>query len=143
MRTFGNLLSSRPLTGVGFVVITATALLCGCRGGEPDYVLKGRVTYKAKPVPRGTVAFAAAGKSPRAAKIGADGSYEVRLPAGVYQVKVSAPPPLPPAQSAMDEFNFVSKEPPLIPDRYNEFGASGLTVDVAASDDNVQDFALQ
>ena len=127
------------------------ALLCaitGCGSGVAE--VSGTVRYDGKPLAAGTIQFLGQDGIPRAGKIQPDGTFSVGVPAGEAKVIVScvdedrlsrsaaklvgrggraAPPP-----SSYGSFS-------LIPGRYADWNASGLTV-VVRPGKTVQDFAL-
>ena len=122
------------------VILVLCASAVGCGGGRGE--VRGTVRYRGRPLTSGTVQFLAADGIPYAAPIAADGSYAVRAPAGPAKVIVSClaedrmprlarPAPAGPAgargaATARPRSGGLS----LIPERYADWGLSGLTVEV-------------
>jgi hypothetical protein len=68
----------------------------GCGAGKGS--IEGKVTYKGKPLPVGTVSVFAGDNQVLSGTIAADGSYRVLgVPAGTAILTVATPPPAPPA----------------------------------------------
>jgi hypothetical protein len=133
------------------VALGLGAVLAGCRPSQGE--LRGTVTYNGKPLQQGNVQFLAQDGIPRTARIGPDGKFMVAMPAGTAKVLVvsvdeqklgqfttalagrggpagrAAPPRMPRGSFSQ------------IPQRYADWDASGLTVEVA-SGATVHDFAL-
>ena len=126
-------------------------LLCvsigGCGGlGE----VRGTVRCNGKPLPFGTIQFLGRDGLPHAGPIGPDGTFAVAVPAGEAKVIVSCLP-----EAGTNRVNGPSTAsagraaPPasaqakrsLIPPRYADWDASGLTVRVERGP-MTQDFAL-
>ena len=63
------------------------ATLLGCEGGESKFTLQGVVRLEGTPLDRGVVNFLGRGR-PSGGPIAANGSYEVKLPAGTYDVVI-------------------------------------------------------
>lgn len=87
-------------------IMSLPMCLVGC-GGTYDATVAGQVTLDGNAVPRGTVAFIPVVSGPPAfAPIDSDGSYSIRtgreagLPAGEYQVTITANEPPAVQQSA-------------------------------------------
>jgi hypothetical protein len=121
------------------------ALAIGCEDELPPaaYLIKGRVVYQQQPLSKGNIVFFDSGEPAASTTLAADGSYEVRLVPGRYQVALSATQELPEGLSPMQQFEHVSKERPLVPTRYADYETSGLSAEVKTSDGNVQDFVLK
>lgn len=139
-----------PASVAKVLLCAAVVLLClvGCGGGPdlpPTAPVSGTVTLDGKPVPRGMVQFvpdASQGTQgpPAVGAIDSDGHYELST-AGVegavvgrHRVRVDAREPWtndddPPPES-------------LIPERYNNPGTSGLTVEVQPDTHNSIDLPL-
>lgn len=120
-------------------------LLTGCGSGPSDevYLLKGNVLYRQKPLAKGTVAFFSDGRPVGSAPLSVDGSYEAHLPQGRYRVAISVTQEMPEGLSPMEQFEYLPKGSPPIPQHYADYESSGLSTRVEATDENVQDFVLQ
>jgi hypothetical protein len=132
--------------------VLPTLLLCGsiagCGPGKAE--VTGVVRYDGKPLTHGTILFLGSDGVPCSGNIGPDGTYSVQVPIGEAQVIVNcvdeerlnrtisqavgnrgrAAPPTP----SNEKFS-------LIPQRYSDWNASGLTVRVERSK-TVKDFEL-
>jgi hypothetical protein len=101
-----------------------------------EATIKGRVTYKGKPLPGGTVVLVGAAGDTYKAPINADGSYQFRnTPAGMYKVAI---------QSG-DKAPAKGQAPPVaipIPERYQGVNTSGLSARINRGE-NVFDLDLQ
>jgi hypothetical protein len=136
----------RPWRAALLVLLLGVSVT-GCGSGQGE--VRGTVRYKGKPLPFGTIQFLGRDGLPYAGKIQPDGTFSVQVPAGEAKVIVScvdearmsrytrqltagrgriAPPP--------SSGNFS-----LIPRRYADWNASGLTVLVERGQ-TVQDFTL-
>jgi hypothetical protein len=142
--------SLNPLTS-GRAALLAL-LLCvpavGCGAGTGE--VSGTVRYNGKPLPSGTIQFLGADGIPCAARIQPDGTYSVQLPPGPTRVIVSCVDEARlnravnksaarngrMANTAAPDGNFS-----LIPQRYSDWDASGLTVQVQPGP-TTQDFNL-
>jgi hypothetical protein len=85
-----------------------------------EAIITGRVTYKGKPLPGGTVTLVGAAGDKYRAPIGADGSYRFeKTPAGMYKVTVESGK----AQAPGDGQGAVV----VIPARYRDANTSGIS----------------
>jgi len=124
-------------------------VLTGCGGGPdlpPVAPVSGSVSIDGKPLPRGTVQFvpdASKGTNgaPAVGNINATGRYTLKT-AGVegaivghHKVRVEA------RQEPKNEMDTMPLS--LIPEKYNDENASGLTFEVKAGQDNVCDLPLE
>lgn len=102
---------------------------CGCGSNTPSAVVSGKVTYKGTPVTQGLVGFLAKGSPPIGTSLRPDGTYEIELPVGDYQVRVDTPPPMPAGWKEGDPLplNLVRQ----VPEKYASFSNSGLTASVS------------
>jgi hypothetical protein len=139
-----------------FLISAVGLLVLGCgKSGSLGSSISGTLTYKAKPVPGGTLLFHANGKAFQAS-LAADGSYSVPdLPAGDYIVTIDTrhlkdvvgPEAMMRKMSGSDQIpEGMNKElskvkemrkdnPPqyrFIPDKYADVKTSGLKVTVQA-----------
>jgi hypothetical protein len=120
----------------------------GCGPGQGE--VRGTVRYNGRPLPSGTIQFLGQDGVPRAGKIQPDGTFAVRVPAGAAKVIVtcvdearlagltrrSAGGPARAAAPRLASGSFS-----LIPLRYGDWGASGLTAQVEPGGTR-QDFDL-
>ncbi len=141
-------LPRRPVSAALLTLLLAVSLTgCGARREE----VSGVVRYNGKPLSSGTIQFLGEDGIPYAGKIQPDGTFAVEVPVGEAKVIVScvdetrlarltsqmaanregrgAPPPTSAGTSS------------LIPQRYADWDASGLTVHVQRGK-TVQDFDL-
>jgi hypothetical protein len=124
-------------------------LVCGCGPKEehPETVpVQGKVTYKGKPVPKGTVTFQPDAGQPSAGEIQPDGTYQLStfapkdgaLP-GHHRVMIIA--------NTGDPTKIPGSSPgyvtpvDLVPKKYNQLGSSGLEATVS-KDKTTYDFDL-
>jgi hypothetical protein len=134
--------------GLRSVILTLLAVVvAGCGpGGPPRAPVSGTVTLDGKPLPRGTVQFAPdAGRGTNGAtgvgSIDAQGRYEIQTTGapgaivGFHQVGVVA--------CEQVDLNQTSYAPSLIPERYNNPLASGLTAEVKKGQRNVVNLELR
>jgi hypothetical protein len=126
----------KPPKGAGLIPArynVATVLLFEVRPGEQEMLLElgggsgplavgrvtGRVTYKGKPLPGGTITFVSSGGLVAGALIGSDGTYQAdRVPVGEARIAVSV-------RTLKDLPGLAA-----IPDRYADAERSGLTYTV-------------
>ena len=95
----------------GLAIALLAALSVGCGAGKGN--LEGKILYKGKALPVGTVSVFAEGNQVLSGKIGADGFYRVLdVPAGKAIVTVATPPPAPPV------FVPAVKPPPIMDPNY-------------------------
>lgn len=113
---------------------------CGARGPEMGAVV-GKITYKGKPVPSGTITFVpeTAGLPTGYGQIGQDGTYEgyteefgKGVPVGKHRIMIMAVQDNGPEAAAVA----------LLPFKYGSDRQSGLTAEVAAGANTV-DFELK
>jgi hypothetical protein len=133
--------------------VLLAALFCvpavGCGAGLGQ--VNGTVRCNGKPLPSGTIQFLGSDGVPVSAAIQPDGTFSALVPVGQAKVMVSCVDEarLKPAASRPAASNARKTTPPapgakisLIPQRYADWEASGLTV-LVATDRTVQDFNLQ
>jgi hypothetical protein len=142
--------SDRPRPGrAALLALLLGASIAGCGTGTGE--VRGTVRYNGKPLPFGTIQFLGADGIPHAAPIGPDGTFLLRVPAGAARVIVSCVD-----EARLNHFagqlaagrggRVAPPRPPsggfsLIPPRYADWNASGLTARVERGQ-TVQDFAL-
>jgi hypothetical protein len=123
--------------------VLAMALVLGCGGeSQPELAdVKGKVTYKGKPLPGGTVAFQGPdGKGRGVGPIMRDGTYSLKCPPGKVQAAVVTRPPSAESMSSVEkrpavrEVHMPSNVDPrsLPPQQYERFDTSGLSYEVKA-----------
>jgi|SRR5262245_16226834 len=140
------------------LVILVLGAAVGCKSWG---TVSGKITYKNKPIPGGSIQFLGSDGAVYSAEVNKeDGSYSVRVPSGDAQVLISCiddevmvkyvkersaagkgttdfskPPPNLPKEPPSGTFS-------LIPEKYGDFQSSGLKVTVKAGP-NTQDFPLK
>jgi hypothetical protein len=146
MIRFGLLSRLRPAQA-GFLALLLCISVAGCGWGRGE--VSGTVRFNGKPLPSGTIQFLGADGIPCAARIQPDGTFSAAVPVGEAKVIINcvdeakmnrvlgqltgrndraAPPPS-------------TKNFSLIPQRYADWNASGLSVQVEGGK-NLHDFAL-
>src|SRR5262245_21575967 len=141
----------KPVAFVGLLVAAVLPVAIGCNGsGEGLAKVKGKITYKGKPVPNGTVNFLPDdGNKPSATgEIQPDGSYALKTTAGnrpsdgavigkhkVMIVAMQDQGSLLPEQRA-------ALPPPIVPAKYTHPNTTPLTAQVEDKE-NVIDFDLK
>src|SRR5262245_21976609 len=122
------------------------ALLVGCGGDRPrTAVVQGKVTFRGKPVPNGTILFHPASGPTAQGEIRPDGTYRLTTfregdgaVLGKHKVVIVA---------MQDTGGRLPEErtplpPPIIPEKYTSIGTSDLRADVKEGE-NTLDFDLQ
>jgi hypothetical protein len=129
------------------LALLVCASIAGCGSGRGE--VSGIVRYNGKPLPAGTIQFLGSDGIPCAGKIQPDGTFSVRVPIGEAKVIVSwvdeARMSRDLGQSA-DRNGRAAPRPSatsfsLIPQRYADWNASGLSV-LVESGKTLHDFAL-
>ena len=122
-----------------FFFAFAGLLTLGCSSESPTPEMaevSGKITYKNKPLPGGTVVFQTTdGKNRGVAPIMADGTYKMKSPLGEVQAAVVTRPPSAESMSnlekrpAVREVHMPSNVDPktLPPTKYERFETSGLS----------------
>jgi hypothetical protein len=127
--------------------LTAVVLasLAGCSNDPKTAVVRGKVTYKGKPVPNGTVNFIPANGPAATGEIGRDGSYRLKTfrPGdgailGTHKVVIIAMEDVPdrPAEAGSPA------TPPIVPLKYTSLGTTDLQVEVK-DQENIIDLDLK
>jgi hypothetical protein len=133
-------------TWIIVVLVGAAIVGCGRRSGLETAPVAGKVTYRGKPVPNGTVMFVPSEGPAAYGDIGSDGSYKLTTPGvgdgaviGTHKVTITA---LQDMNSALPEQRSPTP-PPIVPARYLSDQTSGLTAEVKAKTNNEVDFDLK
>jgi hypothetical protein len=119
-------------------VVVVCALFAGCFQSGPETVLvKGKVTYKNKPVPNGTLNFFPDEGPSAYTEIKPDGSYELRAIRGKHKVVIVA---------IQDTANVLPEQrsalpPPIVPNKYTAITTTDLVAEVKDEPNNI-DFTL-
>jgi hypothetical protein len=141
MDRFRSLSCLRP-AWIGLALLCASLVGCGTGMGE----VSGTVRYNGQPLPFGTIQLLGGDGIPRAGKIGPDGTFSVQAPVGQVKVIVScvAEPRMArfdgPAAARAAPTDWSPWNSTFIPQRYADWDASGLTVQVKRG--KTQDFEL-
>jgi hypothetical protein len=159
---------SRRSVGFAWVALAGLVLGAGqgCSGGKKSdpygRVVTGKVTYQGNPVEGAFVTFASAGGNSAFGRTDAEGKYKLaasgsdKVPLGEYRVSIvkKEQQAAPGAQAVLDPEhpeNYVPPDPnappppepkDLLPAKYAQAGASGLSATVTADGENVFEFAL-
>jgi hypothetical protein len=137
----------RPWRTVLLAVVLGAAL-AGCGSGQAE--VSGTVRYNGKPLTHGTIQFLGPDGIPYAGTIQADGTFCVRVPVGQAKVIVSCVDESKLNRLTSKAAGSQNRTAPastsaaslsLIPQRYADWNASGLTV-LVKSGQTVQDIAL-
>jgi hypothetical protein len=117
--------------------VFATVVFAGCGGGPKTAPVTGKVTYRGQPLQFGSVMFQPDTGPVAKAKIESDGTFTLSTDGkpgavlGKHKVRVTCfesqspnPPPTPPGQEP-------TLGRSLIPQKYSNFGASGLEITVS------------
>ena len=127
--------------------LLSLVLLFGCtRGGDlPTAPVSGKVTYKGKPVPSGTVMFVPEKGPPATGEIGKDGSYSLGTYGkndgavlGKHKIAVTAVADM--SDRLPEDRNPLP--PPIVPSKYLSQDTSELTFEVKQGK-NVADLDLK
>lgn len=114
--------------------MTLTAVVTpGCGDGAGEPTVYGVVTYEGEPVTSGLINFLSPGGKPLGGALQPDGSYEVRLPPGDYQVRIDSPEEFAPAQLDPQGRPLPPEviKPRQVPLKFAGFESSGLKASVA------------
>ena len=123
------------------LLVCAILLATGCADDGPQkYPLTGKVTFRDKVVPAGSVTLAPQGGGKLVATaIHQDGSYRLEALPGTYHVGVaSVTPDMPTGKEAFGQ----PGPPSMVPDWYSYPGRSGIEVTVEEKEENVFDIVL-
>jgi hypothetical protein len=120
-------------------LIAALPLALGCGSDQPDaYPVRGKLTYRGKPVPSGTINFIPDSGPSASAEIQPDGSYSLMAVPGTHSVVIVA---------MQDMSNRLPEErtplpPPIVPTKYTSIATSDLKAQVEEKE-NTANFDLQ
>lgn len=143
-----NVSYPRPL----FAVLAALALLAaGCGSDRPELArVKGTVTLDGKPLSKGTITFEAVGKRPATGTIENGQITEVTtydagdgVPVGSHKIAISATEApasavvANPGEAKAPRADYMTGKS-LIPTRYNDPTASGLTAEIKSGENTVE-----
>jgi hypothetical protein len=129
--------------------ILVLALLAGCAASDqlPTAKVTGKVTYKGKPVPTGTIMFIPEGDKPSATgELKSDGTYELTTyeegdgaVLGKHSIEINA---LEDMAGKLPEQRSGTPSS-LIPDKYSNRSTSNLSAEVEDVEVNTIDFELK
>ncbi len=140
--------SQDQITRRGFwsACLLATACLSatvGCDSGQSTSSVSGKITYQGEPVTSGLINFLPERGQPLGGGLRSDGTYQFKLPAGQYKVRIDTPPAMPADWSEKDGDPLPKLPPRQLPAKYGKYPTSGLTVTVnEQSSSQVVDFIL-
>jgi hypothetical protein len=119
--------------GVAVLIAACCLMTSGCGPSQQLAPVRGKVTYKGKPLTTGVVMFQPTNGPPARGNIQPDGTFELEMlgegagaPLGPNRVRVSS------RQQSADTSTETALGKLLIPKRYTDFATSGLTIEVAA-----------
>jgi hypothetical protein len=133
MRLFGYCRSRADLR-LGRLCASIAGVVCflllpGCGSGSGDLVrVSGTVSYQGSPLEHGSLRFFGPDSRPIGCVIRQDGSYEINLPPGDFQVSVSSPPRRPASDPTDD--TPPPPDPNALPEIFSQPVTSGLTFSV-------------
>jgi hypothetical protein len=126
--------------GISCLLGPLVALVTGCGAGTGD--VTGTVSYQGKPVASGTVLIVGADSLPYYGSIQEDGTYTVpNVPLGLGKIAISCPQRVSAKGAEFAKRRSDPKKWFPLPEKYRDFAASGLTVNVAAGE-TMQDLEL-
>lgn len=132
-------LTCRFRSAIILVAICLTQAGCGA-SGPTKYPVSGKVTYRGRAVPTGSVMFVPEDGPAAVGPISADGSYRLEAVLGKHRVGIMAIPQPPPGTHERDN---VPLAEPLVPAKYNRADLSGLGAEVRPGVENAIDFNLK
>jgi hypothetical protein len=133
--------SNREFVVRAISVALGGLLLVGCGDGASTTTVQGKISYKGTPPVHGVINFAVAGQRPMGGFINPDGTFQVELPPGEYQVRIDSPPRIPDGVKEGDPLPKL--EPRLIPEKFADFESSGLTATIGSESPQQLDFLLK
>ena len=125
------------------VLLILVLVAFGCKHRRvdlPTAPVSGRVTYQGKPLAFGRIAFIHSSGQAAGAKITADGSFTLAAFQGDNRIAIECFDYDKPG-STKKRSRMLDDNKSLIPDRYMNYGTSGLTFEVKP-DDNKAEFTL-
>ena len=133
--------SHRPFCLVWLVLLTTTLLWAGCGPrGEATAIVRGKIIYKGKGVPNGTINFIPAKGPSATGEIQPDGSYSLTTyksgdgaVLGRHKVFVVAMQDM---GNALPESR-TPLPPPIVPIKYTSLATSDLTADVERKENTI------
>lgn len=136
----------QPMALAAWQLVGVCLVLAGCGSGRPETaVVRGKIIYKEKPVPNGTITFIPKAGPSATGEIQSDGTYTLTTfrPGdgailGEHIVIIVA---------MQDMSNRLPEErnplpPPIVPDKYTNIATTDLKAQVSAGE-NVIDFKLE
>ena len=136
---FSRLKTVMSLLSRYFIPMLAAALLAGCVNEDAGMVpVKGKVTYRGKPVPNGTINFIPDEQRTSYAEIQPDGTYSLLAFPGTHKVVVVA---------MQDQANRLPEDrsplpPPIVPNKYTHITTTDLVAKVEDKENTI-DFDLK
>jgi hypothetical protein len=128
------------------LAVTSLVALAGCGDNRPKTAaVQGTVTYKGKPVPRGTIMFAQEGATAATGEIGADGTYRLTTfrdgdgaVLGAHKVVITAMQD----NSDPNAPGWTPTPASIIPTKYSSLGTTDLRAEVK-DEENTFNFDLK
>jgi hypothetical protein len=128
--------------------LSALVALAGCHGGHAEF--SGQVTYRGKPLYRGSITLVGSDNVPHIAAIGEDGTFRFeKVPAGVAKIGVQCPMPVAvdatPTSDLGKKLSAAGAGPTsannrkrwfTVPEKYGAPETSGLTVEIESPSTN-------
>jgi hypothetical protein len=121
----------------GWELLVVSALVVGCTHKDGPLVsISGRVNYRDKAVPGGTVLLQPESGKAFVAAINETGRYGASVPAGTYKVAVVSSAAIP---EGVDPWKGKAKlPPPVVPDNFGRTETSGVSIVVRAHTSEAQ-----
>lgn len=125
------------------LILAVAALGCRHRGvGLPTAPVSGRVTYQGKPLGFGRIAFIHSSGQAAGEEIGTDGTFTLTAYQGQNHIAIECFHTDKPGSTKKRPRMMHDRPISLIPERYANYGTSGLTFDVKPGD-NTAEFTLK
>ena len=125
---------------VNLALAMLAAIILGCSSGPPTGTVKGKVTFKGKPVAEGLVTFINPNEGGAAeGYLNKDGTYQVvnRVVVGEYQVIITPLTEIVDTHPGKTPPSPVEKAAPDIPKKYRTPGTSPLKATVKAGENEL------